>query len=155
MKPMRLLEGVSAQTWDKLIQILPNAHILQTWEWGQSKIRNGWQPYHAVWEDAHGQLQAAGVILSRKTQLLPGLSIEELYCPKGPLLDWDNQPLADQVLADLESLARQRKAVFIKIDPDIVLGWGVPGSPQSAELPEGLAIQELLVQPILCFCHLA
>jgi len=34
---MRLLEGVSAQAWDKLIQTLPNAHILQTWEWGNPK----------------------------------------------------------------------------------------------------------------------
>ena len=146
MKPMRLLEGVSAQAWDNLIQTLPNAHILQTWEWGQSKIRNGWQPYHAVWENAHGQLQAAALVLSRKTQLLPGLSIEVLYCPKGPLLDWGDQALATQVLASLENLARLRKAVFIKIDPDVVLGWGVPGSLQSAELPEGLALQELLVQ---------
>lgn len=143
---MRLLEGVNARVWNGLIQTLPNAHILQTWEWGQSKIRNGWQPYHAVWENAHGQLQAAALVLSRKTQLLPGLKIEVLYCPKGPLLDWDNQPLADQVLADLESLARQRKAVFIKIDPDVVLGWGVPGSLQSAELPDELAIQKMLVQ---------
>jgi lipid II:glycine glycyltransferase (peptidoglycan interpeptide bridge formation enzyme) len=143
---MRLLEGVTAQTWDELIQTLPDAHILQTWEWGQSKIRNGWKPYHVVWENTHGQLQAAALVLSRKTQLLPGLSIEVLYCPKGPLLDWDNQPLAEQVLADLESLARQRKAVFIKVDPDVVLGWGVPGSPQSSEPPEGLAIQKLLVQ---------
>jgi len=143
---MRLLDSVSAQAWDELIQTLPNAHILQTWEWGQSKIRNGWQPYHVVWEDSHGQLQAAALVLSRKTQPLPGLSIEVLYCPKGPLLDWADQALAAQVIADLEGFARQRKAVFIKIDPDVVLGWGVPGSPQSAELPEGLIIQKLLAQ---------
>ena len=143
---MRLLEGVTAGAWNGLIQTLPNAHILQTWEWGQSKIRNGWQPHHAVWEDAHGQLQAAALVLSRRTQPLPGLSIEVLYCPKGPLLDWADQALAAQVLADLEGFARQRKAVFIKVDPDVILGRGVPGSLQSTDNPTGLAIQALLAQ---------
>ena len=76
---MRLLEGVTAGAWNGLIQTLPNAHILQTWEWGQSKIRNGWQPHHAVWEDAHGQLQAAALVLNRRTQLLPGLSLSLIH----------------------------------------------------------------------------
>jgi len=143
---MRLLEGVSAQAWDKLIQTLPNAHILQSWEWGKSKIRNGWQPLYAVWEGSQGQLQAAALVLSRKTQLLPGLKIEVLYSPKGPLLDWSNQALATQVLADLENLACSRKAVFIKMDPDVVLGWGVPGESESRDNPTGQAIQALLEQ---------
>lgn len=143
---MRLLEGVSAHEWDSIIQTLPHPHILQTWEWGQSKIRNGWEPLHSVWEDEGGKLQAAALILSRKTQLLPGLKIEVLYCPKGPLLDWDQLALAKQVILDLQELARQRKAVFIKVDPDLILGWGEPGNTESVENPAGLAIQALLKQ---------
>jgi hypothetical protein len=46
---MRLLDVQSSAQWDDLIQKLPNPHVLQTWEWGQSKIKNGWTPAHYIW----------------------------------------------------------------------------------------------------------
>jgi lipid II:glycine glycyltransferase (peptidoglycan interpeptide bridge formation enzyme) len=42
-----------------------------------------------------------------------------LYVPKGPVLDWANEDVATRVLADLEGLARHRRALLIKIDPDV------------------------------------
>ncbi|MFZ3071383.1 MAG: peptidoglycan bridge formation glycyltransferase FemA/FemB family protein [Anaerolineaceae bacterium] len=140
---MRLLEVSSPDPWNGLIQTLPNAHILQSWEWGQSKIRNGWTPLHYLWEDAQGNLLAAALILSRKVSLgLPGLTLKVLYCPKGPILDWGNRMLASQVLDDLQNLAGQQKAVFIKMDPDVPLGWGVPGTESSRDWQPGLAMQQ-------------
>ena len=51
-----------------------------------------------------------------------------LYAPKGPLLDWDNISLRTRVLNDLQAFAKKQGAIFLKIDPDIVLGRGVPNS---------------------------
>jgi len=50
------------------------------------------------------------------------------YAPKGPLMDWSNASLRTRVLNDLQSFAKKQGAIFLKIDPDIILGRGVPNS---------------------------
>jgi len=60
-----------------------------------------------------------------------------LYVPKGPLLNWEDESLAKQVCADLISIGRQRKSIFIKIDPDLVLGTGIPGQATAHANPIG------------------
>jgi lipid II:glycine glycyltransferase (peptidoglycan interpeptide bridge formation enzyme) len=49
-----------------------------------------------------------------------------LYAPKGPLLDWTNESLRNRVLDDLQSFAKKQGAIFLKMDPDVVLGTGIP-----------------------------
>ncbi|NUQ86720.1 MAG: peptidoglycan bridge formation glycyltransferase FemA/FemB family protein [Anaerolineales bacterium] len=133
---------MESRNWNSLISQLPNPHFLQTYEWGQVKARYGWQPLYAVW-DADGKWKvesdpnllsafhspvAAALILKRqiiRNGFAARLSI--LYSPKGPLLDWTNEPLRNRVLDDLQSFARKQGAIFLKIDPDVVLGTGVPG----------------------------
>src|SRR5512145_391099 len=72
---------------------------------------------------------AAALILKRqilRNGFAARLSI--LYSPKGPLLDWANEPLRTRVLNDLQSYAKKQGAIFLKMDPDVVLGTGVPAS---------------------------
>jgi len=139
---MRLLELISARDWNNILLQLPAPHLLQTHEWGQNKIQNGWTPLHYVWEE-NGVIAAAALILSRRVGLgLPGLSLEVLYCPKGPSLDWQNRALAERVLDDLQTLAAKRRAAFIKIDPDIEIGRGVPDREDVLENPTGQAFQQ-------------
>ena len=49
-----------------------------------------------------------------------------LYAPRGPLLDWADAGMRSQVLDDLQAFARRRKAIFLKIDPELVTGRGIP-----------------------------
>jgi len=140
---MRLLEVNSAREWNDILLRLPEPHLLQTHEWGQNKIQNDWTPLHYIWEK-DGKIEAAALVLSRQVRL--GLRMEVLYCPKGPVLDWQNQTLAASVLDDLQSLAAQRGAVFIKIDPDIEMGRGVPGAADAAENPAGQAFRQELTR---------
>ena len=72
---------------------------------------------------------AAALVLKRpilRNGFAARLSI--LYAPKGPLLDWTNEPLRNRVLNDLQDFARREGAIFLKIDPDVVLGTGIPSS---------------------------
>jgi len=136
--------------WNLLVSKLPNPHFLQTYEWGQVKAKYGWQPIYLVW-DQQGNMKveidaerlssftfppsAAALILKRKIlrdEFAARLSI--LYSPKGPLLDWTNEPLRTRVLNDLQSIAKRQGAIFLKIDPDVVLGTGVPFS--EGDIPE-------------------
>jgi lipid II:glycine glycyltransferase (peptidoglycan interpeptide bridge formation enzyme) len=138
---------VEANLWNSLISTLPNPHFLQTYEWGQVKAKYGWSPLYAIW-DADGKCKvasnldqlsafhspvAAALILKRQV-LQNGFAarLSVLYSPKGPLLDWTNESLRNRVLNDLQSFARKQGAIFLKVDPDVVLGKGIPSSEREA-----------------------
>ena len=139
---------MESNDWNSLIARLPNPHFLQTYEWGQVKAKYGWSPLYAVWdtgghfsllkETDHSSLKpdhciAAALILKRQI-LRNGFAarLSVLYAPKGPLLDWSNEALRKRVLNDLQSFAKKEDAIFLKMDPDIVLGTGLPGSDDEA-----------------------
>ena len=56
-----------------------------------------------------------------------------LYVPKGPLMDWNDTGLRQRVLADLQAFAKRQGAIFVKVDPDVALGTGIPGTTQAVE----------------------
>lgn len=103
---------------------LPNAHALQSWTWGQFKSRWGWTPIPLLLTIAESDWQplAAALVLKRK---IPRLPFSILYVPKGPALNYNDAPLRRHVLAQLEYIARQERAIFIKIDPEVVASWGL------------------------------
>lgn len=133
---------MTGNIWNEIVSKLPDPHFLQTYEWGQVKAKYGWTPYYAVWtEDGkwkvesnigalstfHSPIIAAALILKRQIisrGFAARLSI--LYAPKGPLMDWTNESLCKRVLDDLQFFAKKEGAIFLKIDPDVVLGRGVP-----------------------------
>jgi len=134
---------VTAKTpsWNETIAALPGAHLLQTSQWGEVKIDNGWQPSHWVWRDDQGRVVAGAMLLQRKLAA-SGLTnrMSVIYVPKGPLLDWSNVSLRGQVLADLADLGRRSGAIFIKIDPDVLVGTGIPGQPGAQECATGVSV---------------
>lgn len=130
---------MNSNSWNQIISQLPDPHFLQTYEWGQVKAKYGWVPYYAVWtEDGKFQvasdpqsitnyqspITASALILKRTA--FRRFSI--FYAPKGPLMDWTNESLRKRVLDDLQSFAKKQGAIFLKLDPDVVLGRGVPAS---------------------------
>jgi lipid II:glycine glycyltransferase (peptidoglycan interpeptide bridge formation enzyme) len=130
--------GLDPQSWNALVASFPGAHVLQTWEWGQVKARFGWQVLPRAWRDEQGRVVAAALVLQRRLslgRLSTGLGV--LYVPKGPLLAWGDIDLRRRVLSDLVELARQQGAIFVKIDPDVRLGSGIPGTPEAQEDPLG------------------
>ena len=138
------MKMTSNNSWNSIISKLPNPHFLQTFGWGQVKAKYGWIPYYAIWTDdgkfhvsqttdnlsqITGHCVAAAMIL-KKQILNRGFAarLSILYAPKGPLLDWENAGLRDRVLNDLQSFAKKQGAIFLKVDPDILLGRGIPQS---------------------------
>jgi peptidoglycan pentaglycine glycine transferase (the first glycine) len=147
--------------WNELISQLPNPHFLQSHEWGEVKAKYGWVPYYAVWskdgefhvtqDGAHLSsflfpITAAALILKRTVSFRGLIKASILYAPKGPLLDWANETLCTRVLTDLQSFAKEQKAIFLKMDPDVKLGRGVPGSEGDVIHSQGEAIKSELMQ---------
>ena len=121
----------SSNDWNSLLLDLDRPHLLQTWEWANIKKDVGWEPMPYFWRASSGspQATAAAMILKRRL-LMGGLSarLSILYCPKGPIMDWSNSGLRNRVLNDLQSLTRKNGGIFLKIDPEVILGTGVPES---------------------------
>lgn len=108
--------------WNTALRGLPCAHVLQTWEWGEFKRHEtGWLPERLTFTDANGTLVAAASVLTRRVGPL-----RVMYLPKGPALDYGRADVVAAVLEHLEGLARQRRAVWLKIDPDVIAGTGIP-----------------------------
>jgi peptidoglycan pentaglycine glycine transferase (the first glycine) len=132
---------VESKVWNSLISDLPNPHFLQTYEWGQVKAKYGWQPIYLAW-DEEGKMKeesslssfifhpSAAALILKRTISMGGMSarLSILYTPKGPLLDWTNESLRNRVLNDLQSFAKKHGAIFLKMDPDVLLGTGIPQS---------------------------
>ncbi len=141
---------ISPAQWNSAIAGLPGTHVLQTWEWGKVKSQFGWQPNFMAWyrendqyslsinhlPEPHGHKQLVGAALTlRRTIRIGGFSnrMGVIYIPKGPMLDWQDAALRSKVLEDLKGYAIKHSAIFVKIDPDLEVGRGVPGTPGSME----------------------
>ena len=132
---------MDAHTWNAQIAPLPGAHVLQSWEWGQFKSQFGWEPIYKLWQDERQQVQAAALILQRTVPLAGFVArLRVLYLPRGPLMDWNDTALRAHVLDDLQTLARQRGAIFVKMDPEVILGAGIPGAEDARESALGQAV---------------
>jgi peptidoglycan pentaglycine glycine transferase (the first glycine) len=125
--------------WNALVRPLPHAHILQTWEWGDFKARTtGWSPERVAYQ-TDGVTVAAAQILTRRVGPL-----RVMYVPRGPALDYTNTELLDHVLGHLQRLARQRGAIWLKIDPERPIGSGIPDTDEADNDPAGLVTLETL-----------
>ncbi len=131
----------SAAEWDERIAGLLNPHLLQTWEWAQVKAAYGWQPIPLVWDGA-----AAMVLKRRVLNRSFAARLCILYVPKGPLFGIPEPAFQARVVADLEVFARKQGAILIKVDPDVVLGTGVPDQDGARQDSAGLSFQANLQQ---------
>ena len=118
-------------TWDVFLAQHPEAHILQTREWGELKSRFGWTAQPVV------EGKAGALILFRRLPF--GFSLA--YLPRGPV------PATTESLAllmpRLDRLARQRRAVVMIVEPDLPEHTPTPESLS----PLGLTPSRLTVQP--------
>jgi len=96
---------VSLVEWNRFLQKHPNAHLLQTGEWGELKSGFGWEPVRIV--NGEEGLQ----ILFRKLPL--GFTIG--YIPK-PVIS--NQSISDQFWEEIDEMCRRHRAIFLKLEPD-------------------------------------
>lgn len=131
--------------WNADIAGLPGAHILQSRQWAEFKQSYGWTPLPQVWRDEHGQICAAAMVLKRAIPV-GGFAarLNVLYIPRGPLLDWSSVYWRDRVLTDLQTLAKQQRSIFVKLDAEVITGTGVPGEESAMEEATGTAVLETL-----------
>jgi len=89
--------------WDDLLNQYPDAHLLQTSQWGKFKSFYGWLPFYI------GNDQCAAQVLFRK---LP-FNLTIAYIPKGPLgVDWKS------LLEETLDLCHRKRTIVVYVEPD-------------------------------------
>jgi lipid II:glycine glycyltransferase (peptidoglycan interpeptide bridge formation enzyme) len=111
--------------WDNFVQAHPHAHLLQTSRWAELKRAYGWRAQAA-------QVGAAGALVLLRPLPL-GFSLG--YVPRGPLADWNNPAGLEALLRELDQIARARRAVCLKLEPDL------PDTPAAARQLAGLGLR--------------
>jgi peptidoglycan pentaglycine glycine transferase (the first glycine) len=130
--------------WNESLLDMLGCHIFQTDEWAQIKNAYGWRSSFLDLTFGNNRL-AKAMVLERSQKILPFFSpVRVLYIPRGPLADWDNLDGLIELLARIERIARERKAIFIKIDPEIITGNGIPGEPGEVSNDYAIIIEDLL-----------
>jgi lipid II:glycine glycyltransferase (peptidoglycan interpeptide bridge formation enzyme) len=101
------MSEVSLAEWNRFLQRQPNAHVLQTGEWGELKSAFGWKAIRVV----NGKVGAQ--ILLRKLPL--GFTIA--YIPK---LAFSNQSFAScqEFWKEVDEICKKHRVIFLKIEPD-------------------------------------
>src|SRR6185369_3472319 len=99
---------VSFSDWNQFLSSHPNAHLLQTGEWGELKSAFGWQPVRV--ENKEEGVQ----ILFRKLPL--GFSIG--YIPKAEISD-QFSVFSENLWSEINSVCKQNHAIFLKLEPDV------------------------------------
>ena len=125
------MSEVTSVEWEQWIEQFPDAHILQTSQWGQLKASFGWEPVRVVVHAGDG-VSLGAQILFRK---LP-FGLQMGYIAKGPVGPGPEEllpasPLREALQREIDAVCRQRKAVFLKIEPDL---WQADS--REAERPE-------------------
>lgn len=97
---------LTAGEWEQFTQTDPTTHILQTGPWGELKAGFGWSPRFI----RVGQIGA--MVLFKRLPL--GMSVA--YIPRGPvgIGNWSN------LWPAVDDLCRQEKAVFLRVEPDLL-----------------------------------
>jgi lipid II:glycine glycyltransferase (peptidoglycan interpeptide bridge formation enzyme) len=117
-----------ASAWKNFLSNFPNAHILQSAEWGDLKTNFGWEVTRIIQDSVGVQ------ILIKK---LP-LGFSWAYIPRGPVgSDWKRiWPIVDET-------CQKKKAAFLKIEPDV---WE-DGSTLDELISAGFQLSSHNIQP--------
>ncbi len=99
---------VNLSAWNDYLTAYPDAHLLQTGEWGELKSAFGWEPVRLIPDEG-----PACQILFRSLPL--GLTLA--YLPK-PVFSGQLSVSSERFWAEIDAVCWARRAVFLKIEPD-------------------------------------
>lgn len=109
------VENVDKDRHDAFVLTAKQCTLLQSSKWGE--VKDNWGHVICGVEDEEKHLIASAMILIKKLQL----SFTFMYIPHGPIMDYDNRELVNYFFQQLKRLGRKYHALFIKMDPMIIM----------------------------------
>lgn len=94
------------------------SHFLQSYSWGEfSKVKKNLTPYYMGLIDEKDNILAATLLLKKN---LP-MKYSYFYAPRGFVIDYENEELVSEFTKKIIKFIKSKKAIFLKIDPDIII----------------------------------
>jgi lipid II:glycine glycyltransferase (peptidoglycan interpeptide bridge formation enzyme) len=117
----------TAAGWDAFVARHPQGHLLQSTAWGRLKGAHGWSSQVLAVAGAARELSEPSAADAAEPELLAGAQVlfrqrygvSVAYVPRGPLLSGDTAT-NDLLLAALLRTARRRRAVFVRLEPNML-----------------------------------
>ncbi len=116
---MKFIDNIDEKKYEKFVSNhKTKSHFLQSTSWGKfSKENKHTTPYYVGLVDDKDKLVATALLLQRKMPL--GYSY--FYCPRGFVCDYNNHEVIKELTLGIKKFAKDKKAIFLKIDPDVKL----------------------------------
>ena len=89
---------------------------MQSFTWGEVMKHKNFEPHYVVMKD-NDDIVASALML--KKNLFKGYCY--YYIPRGFMLDYHNDSILEEFTTYLTKYAKNNKAIYVKIDPDIKL----------------------------------
>jgi peptidoglycan pentaglycine glycine transferase (the first glycine) len=114
---MKFIENIDKEKYEGFVKKHKKSHFLQSYAWGEfSKKEKNLIPHYVGLIDDKDNLVATALLLEKK---LP-LNLCYFYIPRGFILDYSNEEVVKEFTKDLKTYSKKKKAIFFKIDPDII-----------------------------------
>ena len=111
------LVRLKEEKYEAFLKDQPKSHFLQSYAWGElSKVKKNLTPYYLGLIDEKKNIVATALLLQKH---LP-LNYCYFYCPRGYVIDYENEELLTEMTKQIIKFAKSKKAIFVKIDPDLI-----------------------------------
>ncbi|OGK17262.1 hypothetical protein A3D80_01410 [Candidatus Roizmanbacteria bacterium RIFCSPHIGHO2_02_FULL_40_13b] len=105
---------IDKNEWDLFLSTHGEANFLQSWEWGE---------FH---EQLHHTIERTGFSIDGKLEGVM-LSIVEparrgryLTVPGGPIIEWENEELINEVSQAMKEIGKRQRCVFVRVRPQLL-----------------------------------
>lgn len=114
---MTFITHIPRERFNEFVKNHKKNHFAQSYEWGVFKANSVEWDFDTVGlEDESGNLVAAALVLIR---YLPVIKRPFLYLSRGFVIDFGDNALLATFVTAFKKYAKDKKAIFFKIDPDI------------------------------------
>ena len=116
---MLKLQNIEKEQFDEFVSNHKiKSHFLQSLSWGEfSKVKKNLTPHYLGLVDESKKIVAATLLLQKH---LP-LNLCYFYAPRGFVIDFKKKELLETFTTKIIEYIKKQKAIFLKIDPDIII----------------------------------
>jgi len=116
---MLRLKNIEKEEYDNFVKDhKTKSHFLQSLSWGEfAKAKKNLTPYYLGLVNEKEEIVGATLLLEKK---LP-MNYTYFYAPRGYVIDFKKKELLREMTKKIVEFVKSKKAIFIKIDPDIII----------------------------------
>lgn len=110
------IEVLPREEYEQFASHYPGASFLQSSYMGERRRADGWIPHYVGIRNESGQIIAGAQLGQRKIML----GFSDFECHQGPLVDYDNIPLAKAFLRGLRDYAKSQRGIQLSLLPPLL-----------------------------------